>query len=739
MRLKNIEATGFKSFAKKTALSFESPITAIVGPNGSGKSNVAEAFRWVLGEQSLKSLRGKRGEDLIFNGGPSGARASRASVTLTFDNRNKTIDIDYDEVAITRTVFRDGTNEYKINNSQVRLKDIIELLAKVSLGASGHHIISQGEADRILNANPKDRKNMIEDALGLKIYHWKLAESTKKLSRTEENIKQVESLRREIAPHIKFLKKQVDKVERADEMRRELGGLYREYLKRESLYIDLNKKKIEKEKREPEEELAKLEKEIASFSQIENKEDETLNNEYQKAEAKIREHSLERDELGRTLGRLEGMAEIKKESLSSENNEHRDVPFNVVKRATDDLLGLITRADSTNILEDIKQVLSEAKNIISSLVTSSGSSKNSEKQKEELSKLEDKLRDTQDALRKIEFQIDEQRRGASEIKTKIDREAERARGAEKETLILKMKKRELESEVSRLGGEEDKLEKLDRDFSEEILEGKTLVNQEIQKYKDFPVTKEDVLGESREKQEARRKAIERIKIRLEDMGVEGGDVMEEYKQTTERDTYLEKELEDLVVSKKSLGEVMRDLEDKLQVEFKTGLVKINEEFNKFFNLMFGGGKASLSLIRAEKRKKKKDELDEDFVPDELEDENEDGIEISVSLPRKNVKSLNMLSGGERALTSIALLFSMSQVNPPPFLILDETDAALDEANSRKYGDMVENLSKHSQLILITHNRETMGRAGILYGVTMSRDGISQLLSVKFDEASKYAK
>ena len=121
------------------------------------------------------------------------------------------------------------------------------------------------------------------------------------------------------------------------------------------------------------------------------------------------------------------------------------------------------------------------------------------------------------------------------------------------------------------------------------------------------------------------------------------------------------------------------------------------------------------------------------------EEGEEGIEINVNLPRKKIKGLMMLSGGERALTSITLLFAISQVNPPPFIILDETDAALDEANSRKYGDMIVNLSKYSQLILITHNRETMSRAGVLYGVTMGADGTSKLLSIRFDEAVKTAK
>ncbi len=129
MYLKSIELSGFKSFAKKSVLEFNQPISSIVGPNGSGKSNVAEAFRFVLGEQSIKSLRGKKGEDLIFNGAGDNARANRASVKVVFDNSRKFLNVDFDEVILERTVHRDGVNEYAINGTQVRLRDIIELLA----------------------------------------------------------------------------------------------------------------------------------------------------------------------------------------------------------------------------------------------------------------------------------------------------------------------------------------------------------------------------------------------------------------------------------------------------------------------------------------------------------------------------------------------------------------------------------------------------------------------------------
>jgi chromosome segregation protein len=245
MRLKTLELSGFKSFAKKTRLEFLSPITAIVGPNGSGKSNTTEGLRFVLGEQSLKSMRGKRGEDLIWNGSHSLPRANRASVRIIFSNESRLFNLDIDEVILERNVYRDGVNEYVINGTRVRHKDLNELLAGVNMSSSGHHIISQGEADRILNANAKERRAMIEDALGLKIYHLKKQESERRLQKTRENIKQVEALRREISPHLKFLKKQVDKLARAEALRESLTERCLEFFKREHIYLIHEKSLVE--------------------------------------------------------------------------------------------------------------------------------------------------------------------------------------------------------------------------------------------------------------------------------------------------------------------------------------------------------------------------------------------------------------------------------------------------------------------------------------------------------------
>src|SRR3989344_5224157 len=235
--LKRLEIVGFKSFVRKTVLDFSSATTAIVGPNGSGKSNVAEAFRFALGEQSMKSMRGKRAEDLIFNGSHSVPRSNRAAVAIVFDNSRQVFKIDFDEVVIERSVLRDGSSEYSINGSKVRLRDIEELLAGANIGETSHHIISQGEADRILLANARERRTMLEDALGLKVYEFKKTEAQRKLEKTEVNIAQVNSLRRELAPHLRFLERQVEKLERADSLRKELITLAQMYFSIEDTRI----------------------------------------------------------------------------------------------------------------------------------------------------------------------------------------------------------------------------------------------------------------------------------------------------------------------------------------------------------------------------------------------------------------------------------------------------------------------------------------------------------------------
>ncbi|MCR4306468.1 MAG: hypothetical protein NUV42_00705, partial [Candidatus Yonathbacteria bacterium] len=323
-------------------------------------------MRFVLGEQSMKSLRSKRGEDLIWNGGGAVGRSNHADVTIVFDNTKNEFELDYDEVALKRSVSRDGENQYFINNSQVRLRDIFELLGKIHIGATGHHIISQGEADRILNANIKERRSMIEEALGLRVHQWKIEESEKKLAKTEENIKQVESLRREIAPHIRFLKKQVERVERAKEMREDLKGLYAEYLKREDEYLAAHRARLLKERTGPERELKELEGKLAHARLAlasENPHD-GKGNRLVLLEQNISTARTTKDELSRALGRIEGMIEFEERRLQKAREQHKEVEvvaYRDVKGFTEDLEDHVAQALAQETIEGTRGILGKVR------------------------------------------------------------------------------------------------------------------------------------------------------------------------------------------------------------------------------------------------------------------------------------------------------------------------------------------------------------------------------------------
>ena len=736
MYLKSLEISGFKSFAKKATLNFTSPISSIVGPNGSGKSNVAEAFRFVLGEQSIKSMRGKRGEDLIFNGGGEGARVNRAGVKVVFDNSKKILNVDFSEVTLERVVHRDNSNEYFINGSPVRLKDIVELLAGAHIGASGHHIISQGEADRILNANIRERREMIEDALGLKIYQYKKIESQRKLEKTEENMKSVESLRREIAPHLKFLKKQVEKVEKVQQLREELRVVYKEYFKREETYLKSERTKIEGEKNPLAKELAELDKEIAEARKIleNSKNRDAKSDELIAIEGALHKIRMEKDSIMREIGKIEGEISAGQRTISKEKEKQAKDEFKTVYLK--DVEEIVKKIDILETIAEIKKLLfgfiSIHKNQSdSTLVAEIEKDINTLNKKKSEFEISLKQLDESERTRTLEY---------NEFRQKIEREKDSNRDAEKNVFRIIARQNELRGVLNGLMTREDKLIIEEEAFKRELQDAYVLVGREIVEYKDLVLTEE-----ARDKQIERQRNIEKIKIRIEDSGAgNSADILKEYKEVEERDIFLGRELTDLETSKQSLHNLIADLDARIDVEFKEGILKINAQFQQYFSLMFGGGNASLNVIREKRRKKRADTdlpLDDAEIVEDvaLEEEGEEGIEINVNLPRKKVKGLMMLSGGERALTSIALLFAVSQVNPPPFIILDETDAALDEANSRKYGDMIANLSQYSQLILITHNRETMSRAGVLYGVTMGGDGASKLLSIQFEEAVKVAK
>lgn len=750
MRLKSIELSGFKSFAKKTQLEFASAVTSIVGPNGSGKSNIAESFRFVLGEQSMKSMRGRRGEDMIWNGSAAVPRAGRASVKLVFDNQDRALKLDFDEVSIERVVNRDGSNEYLLNGSAVRLRDIAELLSQANIGASGHHIISQGEADRVLSSSARERREMIEDGLGLTAFLYKKVEAKRKLQKTAENMREVEALRRELAPHLRFLSGQVKKIEESQKLRDDLADKYLEYLKRESVYLRVQEALVGEDLAAPKKEHDALTQRIAHLRQeLSQKQDDVGTTELVSLESEARAVASRRDHIVRDLGRIEGELlaheRITVVTRSSVPTEQVRTFAQTIEQGLEEVLAL----EGAEVKAKLTTLVVAVKDFFGQLVQATAQAAHSP---EELQAKKQNLEDELAALAQEESRITA---ATTSLRKKIESEKDANREGERELFAAMARRSELQTTLAALQAATDTLAREHEQFRAELAEAGALLGRAAFAYEEVelknahgePASDADVVDEPRTVQEDRRRKVERMKIKLEEIGAgNAAEVLREHQETAERDQFLMHELQDLEASAASLHQLIDELTETLEVRFADGIEKINTQFDAFFKLMFGGGTAELTIVKEVRLPSRSltstdeaDEVDDEEVVDKDGGKTEEGIEIAISLPHKRIKGLHMLSGGERALTSIALIFAMSQVNPPPFLILDETDAALDEANSRRYGDMISSLASRSQLILITHNRETMSRAGILYGITMGGDGVSKLLSVKFEEAVAVAK
>ncbi len=225
MYLKKLELQGFKSFADKTVLEFKPGITAVIGPNGSGKSNISDAIRWVLGEQSVKTLRGSKLEDVIFAGTQARKPVSFAEVTITLDNTDNKLPVEYTEVSVTRRVYRSGESEFFINKNQCRLKDIVELFMDTGIGRDGYSIIGQGRIDEILSTKSEERRHIFEDAAGIVKYRTRKEEAEKKLDNTKQNLLRINDIVTELESQLEPLREQSEKAKRYLEFRDKLKYL----------------------------------------------------------------------------------------------------------------------------------------------------------------------------------------------------------------------------------------------------------------------------------------------------------------------------------------------------------------------------------------------------------------------------------------------------------------------------------------------------------------------------------
>ncbi len=723
MFLKSLELNGFKSFASKTILEFPSGITAIVGPNGAGKSNVIDAIRWLLGEREAKNLRSAKAEDLIFNGTPKKSRLSMAQAALYFDNNSGFFPIDFKEVAISRRVGRDGVSQYFLNKSEVRLKDIIDFFSRSRLGTKGMTIISQGDSDLFVRATAEERRIMIEEILGLREYQLKKIEAEKKLKLTFFNLEKVKAMISEVIPRLRMLKRQTNKWSKRVDIQKELDNLETSYFSYKLHEIKSSEKEIEptllllnkqtseklKELDILESELKKIESQTKEYSEI------------KKIKGKQQELLSQRSQIEKELGRLEAKLEImavnKNDGVSNFENE--------------DLLGLIYNARQTleeclthSDLEKLKDIV---KQLIEKITGFLQPKKNKNLKLEEVAELEISKNDLSKRFESLEKELKELENRETEITGNLEefnknfqKTFELAELKRKELAVLDEHKNKIIIEKEKLNFKFDDLENQLRQI------GKTIKNFNINEYADSSI------GQSFNELETERK-IFKLRSELSAIGEIDALLVKEAEETETHYNFLSNQSEDLNKAIIDLKNMIYELNEKIHCEFNDSLRLINEEFGKFFRLMFKGGAAKLKIKNYELRIKDNGENSEENQNEKDEEkEIKSGVEIDLNLPKKRVSSLEMLSGGEKSLVSIAALFALISISPPPFLVLDETDAALDESNSKRFADLIKEFSRKTQFIIVTHNRALMEAADILYGVTLGEEGTSKILSLKLE-------
>jgi len=873
MYLEKLQVQGFKSFANKNKLIFDGVlnnkgkrgITAIVGPNGSGKSNISDAIRWALGEQSMKTLRGKKTEDVIFSGSDKKGKLGMSEVSLYLNNEDKKIKIDYSQIVLTRRLYRNGDSEYLLNNSKVRLSDIQMLLAKAKFGQKTYSVIGQGMVEGFLNTNLSERKEFFDEATGIKQYQIKRDDSLNKLRMSYENLGQARMLLTEVEPRLKSLTRQVSKLHKRDELKNNLKNIQIKYYR--NIWNDINNKfkkcnniflELEKEKLLKDNKLDLLNKKLEELKK-ENQQD----NKFFELQEKLRKLQSDKDIINNKLSRIETQIEIKLETkgkfdlsflLSKKEESKKDIinidekinnliceidknkiilndfidkkeKINAIsnnlnnkiinfrqitqkqepKKLKDRLQEILKELSEIDIINDTQKIKNKINKIKQELENILNNKEENKKEEQQNKKDQQEWEEIHKKLQEITSEKERNSLKINEFQLKISTAIEKSN-------LLKEKKQKINDEIENIeikikrnseGINEEEFEKIQKKLNDNLkilIDEMNIIKDKINKIRGFEEEKRNKLFSLQQKIqnlqininknstelnelkvtsarfetklenleiEIRKELgglkeiknikkideldidnlknnIFQIKKQLETIGGIDPEIEQEYNNTKERFDFLFSQVDDFSNAVESLEKIIKELDIVIKKKFDKEFKVIAQNFEKYFKMLFNGGSAKIIKITENIEEKENIEKQENVNTSNtdlkkikfLQKHNATGlagIEIQATPPGKKIKSIAMLSGGERALATIALICAIISANPSPFVVLDEVDAALDEANSERLAKILDELSSKTQFIAITHNRAIMHKSNVLYGVTMGNDGVSKLLSIKLDE------
>ena len=755
MYLREIELKGFKSFAADTTMELEPVISAIVGPNGSGKSNIVDALRWALGDQSQKNLRVETSSDLIFTGNEFMKGSSSAKVRLLFDDvkigNSSNCPLDCNTLEIEKIIDNTGKTEYFLNKESSRLKDVVETLASLQLGVKGFSIINQGSIETILKVSPEERTVMLEEILGLRQLEIKKESSERKLNASLLNLDKVRSLENEILPHFRSLKKNVTRFEKQKELKDELEIDEKNYYSIKYKEITKDEVLLKEKISDAQEKISVIEKGIKAEEeklgfQTNSEKDDTANKfGYLREEInnKIRAKNEEKNKVIYELAKTEGLLENELKRITS-TPKQTDPEF-----ALADVSSVISSIGSIRILIreiskcdnilEIKNKISAIEREIERILIKKGEGNQVFvlDNKKEIEELKEKVSGFRDLINLIEKDLNGFYLELEEMKKKEEEHNRNIKNAfslleqqqhEKMIALNSLKNLELEEEKIKIN-----LENLRNTITNVSLIWEELVSHSQDFNKEY----------TREEFNNLENKINRFHRVLNELGFVDDGVMEEFVSVKERLDFLSKEREDLEKAISDLKQVVKELTKQINGQFDLSIKEINKEFNRYLQTLFGGGKGSIEVVQPKVVKKEEDMENGETLADQIinaEEENKSlGVEIKVKLPKSKLDGVEALSGGEKALVSIALLFAIVAQSKPPLLVLDEVDAALDEENARRFGEILKELSGKTQFIIITHNWLTMAASSVIYGITVGKDKCSQILSLQLEESRSFAK
>lgn len=812
--LQSIELAGFKSFAKRTKISFGNGLVAIVGPNGSGKSNITDAIRWVFGEQKGRSLRTDKSEDLIYHGSDGKSRASMAEVVIRLDNSAKSIPIDLAEIEITRRLYRSGESNYLLNGKRTSLSSIQEVLAASGFGVGSYTVIGQGMIDKLILSSSKERKQLFDEASGIKHYEIKHGQTLKRIEATSENLAHINNLILELKPKNELLNRQAELLDKKNKLSTQLEQAKASYIIRNSNDIENKINSSKNSIKKIKEKIELISKDILLIEKDNNRDGftsskvkiEKINSELSKLEQKkinvennILQIIAEAEKVKVDLNDYENSIEVNRRELEALENNMKSHTANlkVIEKVVGSYEMKLSKLDmkiknQTNELDNArKQLLNSQKSEylkhslglidilqdgikrgksgqdlgivffkLRRMIKHSMSDNSAElamkvgKIQNLISRLMDEREGINESqtnevikLRAIEMDSSSIGNRIEELNIKIkDIEKQKSNTQSKgkmSKLELRLAKLELEKaevnlaisqkrdelvDMAKLGSSSkideyySKHEKLTNNrvaLMSDLEAAELNLDQNIEQLENIrhdkniwfpykmPTLEKNIISSKEDinKLEAEMSLLEEI----------NPEVAKEVVESQNQLKYLNEQSEDLKKALNNLNKVATDTENKIRLVFEKGFSKINENFSKNFKELFGGGQAELKLVRG----------DEDY-----------GVDIRVKLPSKSSQNISSLSGGEKALASVALLSGILMSNPSPFVVLDEVDAALDEDNTKRFASIISKITKHSQVLVVTHNHDTMAVADELLGVTSGGNNESSIIKIQLDKFPK---